>query len=272
MAYQLICFDMDGTLLASDKRVLQSSLDAIAEAQAAGKFVAIATGRAPRMVEMNTDELSMIRYVVCSSGAQLMDLTTGEVTTVGGIDPAVLERIFELVDGLDVGCEAFIGHDFYTPEFYINNTDHYDLGIYASMYKALAVPCNDLRSACLAPDAQVTKFLMHFVSEEDKEKVNAGLIGMPCVLADSEAISIEVSPAGIDKGTGVVALAAKLGVDISEVITVGDQANDIPMLRVAGLGVAMGNAIPETVEAADVQVADNNNGGCAQAIREYLLA
>ena len=52
----------------------------------------------------------------------------------------------------------------------------------------------------------------------------------------------------------------------------GDADNDLAMLRAAGLGVAMGNAIPTAVEAADVQVADNDHGGCAEAVRRYLLA
>ena len=51
----------------------------------------------------------------------------------------------------------------------------------------------------------------------------------------------------------------------------GDAENDLPMLRVAGLGVAMGNATEEALAEADIVVADNDHDGCAEAIRRFLL-
>ena len=73
------------------------------------------------------------------------------------------------------------------------------------------------------------------------------------------------------RGTGLLALAEKLGVAPEATIAVGDADNDLPMLRDAGLAVAMGNANQNARELADVVVADNDHGGCAEAIRRYLL-
>ena len=73
-------------------------------------------------------------------------------------------------------------------------------------------------------------------------------------------------------GVPVALCAALLGVPESSTISVGDAENDLAMLRSAGLGVAMGNALPCAVEAADVQVADNDHDGVAEAIERYLLA
>ena len=158
MTYQLVALDMDGTLLDGAKRVLPSSTEAIGEALAAGRHVAICSGRCPAMVEVSRDELAGIRYAICGSGTSLF-----------------------------------------------------------------------------------------------------------------ETASLEFSPAEANKGTGMLALAELLGVPREATIAVGDADNDLPMLRDAGLGVAMGNANERVRAAADVVVADNDHGGVAEAIRAYLL-
>ena len=158
MAYQLIALDMDGTLLDGAKRVLPSSTEAIEEALAAGRHVAICSGRCPAMVEVSRDELAGIRYAICGSGTSLF-----------------------------------------------------------------------------------------------------------------ETASLEFSPTEANKGTGMLALAELLGVPREATMAVGDADNDLPMLRGAGLGVAMGNANERVRAAADVVVADNDHGGVAEAIRTYLL-
>ena len=62
-----------------------------------------------------------------------------------------------------------------------------------------------------------------------------------------------------------------LGVPIEEAIGVGDAFNDVPMLKMAGLGVAMGNSNEEALRAADVVVSDNDHDGIAEIIDKYLL-
>ena len=86
-----------------------------------------------------------------------------------------------------------------------------------------------------------------------------------------EKHSIEVTHASVTKGTGLLALAAQLGISPEQTIAVGDADNDLPMLRAAGLAVAMGNANENARAASDVTVADNNHGGCAEAIHRFLL-
>ena len=170
MAYQLIALDMDGTLLDGAKRVLPSSTEAIEEALAAGRHVAICSGRCPAMVEVSRDELAGIRYAICGSGTSLYDLDERRLLWETRLDHDALVRILD-------ACE----------------------------------------------------------------------------------------------GTGMLALAELLGVPREATMAVGDADNDLPMLRDAGLGVAMGNANERVRAAADVVVADNDHGGVAEAIRTYLL-
>ena len=78
MTYQLVALDMDGTLLDGAKRVLPSSTEAIGEALAAGRHVAICSGRCPAMVEVSRDELAGIRYAICGSGTSLFETASLE--------------------------------------------------------------------------------------------------------------------------------------------------------------------------------------------------
>ena len=89
--------------------------------------------------------------------------------------------------------------------------------------------------------------------------------------AFSQANSLEISPKSVSKGIALEDLCGLLGIPIERCIAVGDSGNDLEMLRAAGLGIAMGNASPDAVDASDVTVADNNHGGCAEAVYDYLL-
>ncbi|OUP39159.1 HAD family hydrolase [Olsenella sp. An188] len=192
MAYQLIALDMDGTLLDGAKRVLPSSTEAIEEALAARRHVAICSGRCPAMVEVSRDELA-------------------------------------------------------------------------------GRPAEDMRALLRDPRTHVQKINVHFRDEATRERVRALVSDLGLGLVDFETASLEFSPTEANKGTGMLALAELLGVPREATMAVGDADNDLPMLRDAGLGVAMGNANERVRAAADVVVADNDHGGVAEAIRTYLL-
>ena len=84
-------------------------------------------------------------------------------------------------------------------------------------------------------------------------------------------INIEIMPAGMDKGKGVRDMARAMGVSMDQVMALGDENNDIPMLRAAGFGVAMGNASEETKNAARFITASNAEEGFALALETYVL-
>jgi Cof subfamily protein (haloacid dehalogenase superfamily) len=80
---------------------------------------------------------------------------------------------------------------------------------------------------------------------------------------------IEIVPLGISKATGVEELARPLGITAEGVVSFGDMPNDVPMLQWAGLGVAMGNAHPEAVAAADEVTATNDEDGVARVLERW---
>lgn len=96
-------------------------------------------------------------------------------------------------------------------------------------------------------------------------------MGLSVSAVYSEIASLELTAAGVNKGTGLVKLCEHLGISVDETIAVGDADNDIAILKTAGLAVAMGNAEEYVKALADVVVADCDHDGCAEAIEKYLL-
>ena len=82
---------------------------------------------------------------------------------------------------------------------------------------------------------------------------------------------LEISPAGVTKWSAIQRLAKAWGIEDSEICAVGDDVNDIPMIRAAGLGVAMGNALPEVKAAADRIAPGHDDDGLVEVVN-WLLA
>lgn len=271
MNYQLIAFDMDGTLLSSEKRVLPSSTRAIERAVAAGKTVAIASGRSPQMIELDQASFAAVRYAICCNGTVLYDLHEHRVLTAAPMPREVITTALDALGDEDAMIDVFQGWGFYCQASHIESMPRYNMGVYQDMYRMTARQVEDIRPVLLNPGATYQKFIFHFTSPEARERVAARLAGVPAELARSEVSSLEFSPAGVTKAAGLLALADLLGIDHAATIAVGDADNDLDMLRAAGLGVAMGNANENARAAADVTVADNDHDGCSEAIERFLL-
>mgnify|MGYP004488016321 CR=1 FL=1 len=273
MAYEIIALDMDGTLLDSRKRVLASSVDAIERAAAAGKTVAICSGRCPAMVTKYRDELPGVRYAICCAGAVIYDMERDRVVDEVDLDPAFVAHALDVAE--EEGpflLEITSGTGIYMQADEMGRAAACGVGAYESLYHETATVVEDAHAYARKADVPQSKLNFHFEDVTARDRCRARLEGDDVVITNAERSSMEFSAPGVDKGVGLARLAELLGVDASATIAVGDAENDLSMLRSAGLGVAMGNALPCAVEAADVQVADNDHDGVAEAIGRYLLA
>ena len=271
MSYQLIAFDMDGTLLDSGKQILASSSAAIGEAAASGKTVAIASGRCPSMIAPYAAELPGVRYAICTSGASLYDIAEDTVLIERTFSQEVIDHVVDVVGDEDLMCEIFSGRGFFYPAADIDRMDRYHMGAYQETYRALGEPMESTWDVLVSGDLPLQKFNLHFARVEARERVLAELADAEVELARSETSSLEFSPAGVSKGSGLAELCRIAGLPLEATIAVGDSDNDLPILERAGLAVAMGNAGERVLRAAGAVVADNDHDGCAEAIRRFLL-
>lgn len=272
MAFELIALDMDGTLLDSRKQVLPSSVEAISEAAAAGKNVAIASGRCPKMVSMYKEQLPGVRYSICCAGAVVYDLELGRTLFERDIAADVVARALRTAD--EEGAyilEVTAGEGVYMEAAEIATAPECGVGAYQQLYMETSELVDDAHAVALDPATRISKLNFHFADVAARDRTHERLADADVVVTNCEASSLEFTCPGTDKGTGLAELTRILGIDLAQAIAVGDAENDLPMLRVAGLGVAMGNALPSAVAAAGVQVADNDHDGVAEAIRRYLI-
>lgn len=271
MNYELVAFDMDGTLLDTKKQVLPSSVEAISAAVAAGKTVAICSGRCPVMVAHHRDALPSVRYAICSSGATLYDMEEDHLLATHAIEKDLIAQARDACAGEDVSADAFCGRGFYYPAAHYDVLDRYGVGVYESLFHETGNAVDDFWGTILDPAVSVEKIDLHFADRPSRDRVLERIEGLAFDLAYSESTTLEISPAGVNKGTGLADLAGILGLPVEATIGVGDSNNDLPMLRAAGLAVAMANGNDNVRTLADVIVSDNDHDGCAEVIDRFLL-
>ena len=120
---------------------------------------------------------------------------------------------------------------------------------------------------------EIEKYSMIYHDEAERDAawraIEAACPGVE--LTSSLPRNMEVNAPGVTKGSGLLALAAHLGLTRAQTMAVGDSGNDHAMIEAAGLGVAMGNATDDIRKIADVTTDDNNHDGVAAAIEKYVL-
>lgn len=272
---KLVALDMDGTLLTTDKRILPSTLEAIRAAQAMGCAVALCTGRSPEMISVYEEQLSDLRYAICNSGATVLDRSEG--TLAGntlyekGFSAEVLSQIVAQVREGDYVFEIFADNSSYMDEGCMDQLDSHNLGVYKPLFKKHAHFVPNVLDWVEEGHTRIVKFNVHTTSVEERNRLRSVFADFPVTMANTEKTALELSPEGVSKATGLYALCENLDIEPVHTMAVGDSGNDVEVLRAAGLGVAMGNADMETLAASQVQVADCDNGGIAEAFDRFVL-
>jgi Cof subfamily protein (haloacid dehalogenase superfamily) len=207
---------------------------------------------------------------VCANGAVIYDSATDKILSARTLSPDVLAELAEIATrvipgaGLAVERVGRSAHDAATPQFVSSpgyehawlNPDNTEV----SVQDLLSAPAVKLliRKAGARSGDMAAALAAHVGIEGDLTySTNNGLI--------------EVVPLGVSKATGVEEVAQPLGIVAADVVAFGDMPNDVPMLRWAGLGVAMGNAHPDAIEAADEVTAPNTDDGLARVLERWWL-
>ncbi|QZT62617.1 HAD family hydrolase [Mycolicibacterium austroafricanum] len=266
----LIATDVDGTLLDDDENVSPRTRSVVRAVVDAGAQFVLATGRPPRWVPPIVDQLGFAPMAVCANGAVIYDPSNDRIVSARTLSADELGQLAEIATrvvpgaGLAVERVGSSAHDAATPQFVSSpgyehawlNPDNTEV----SMEDLLSAPAVKLliRKAGARSADMAAALARHIGIEGDiTYSTNNGLI--------------EIVPRGVSKATGIEELARPLGIEPADVVTFGDMPNDVPMLGWAGLGVAMGNAHPDAVAAADEVTATNAEDGVARVLERWWL-
>ncbi|HEY6740435.1 MAG TPA: HAD family hydrolase [Actinopolymorphaceae bacterium] len=251
---RLVALDIDGTLVDPANRISPAVQTAVARAVAAGAHVVLSTGRGLIGTRGLAEELELERpYLVCSNGAVTVRLhpdTGPEVLDVVTFDARpVLELLMKrLPDALVAVEEIGVGYRVNAP---------FPQGEISGEIRV--VPPEEL------VPGPVTRVILREASNDVDQLLDAiDRIGLHEVAYYIGTTAwLDLAPDGVSKATGLEKVTERLGVDRADVLAIGDGANDIDMLRWAGRGVAMGNAVSAVQAAADAVTATQSEDGVA---------
>ncbi len=268
--YDLIAFDMDGTLLDSGKKIRDDSLSMIKKAAAQGKTVCLSTGRCLPELLPYEKELSDVRYFICISGALVYDNQKKCALEKNAVPDDEAEKIFERIRGRDLMVHL-LSDDSVVEKSKVTQMERYRMGIYSETFNKITLQVDDAAEYWRKTRIPLYKINLYSKSVEEREELLNLLSDLELTFAFSETTSLECTAKNVSKGSGLEFLCGRIGIPLEKTIAVGDADNDLEILKTAGLAVAMGNANGNVKNLADVTVGGNDSGGCAQAIREFLI-
>ncbi|WP_368661533.1 Cof-type HAD-IIB family hydrolase [Streptomyces sp. NA04227] len=271
---KLIATDLDGTLLREDKTVSPRTVQALADAEAAGIDVFFVTGRPLRWMQPVQDYVHGHGLAICNNGAAVVDMSTDldehRFVKLRPLPRAtaleVVERLRAALPGTSFAIERTghgLQHEPTYPRIWVESHD-----IVAPAEKLLA---EDFEGG----DEPILKMLArHAVLDADTfMDLGRKAIGDTATLTRSSSSALlEISGPGVTKASTLEQCCADRGVEAAEVVAFGDMPNDIEMLRWVGAGYAMGNAHPAVVAAAPHQTLVNEEDGVAAVIEQILAS
>ncbi|MCF0147338.1 MAG: HAD family phosphatase [Clostridium sp.] len=270
--YKLVCIDLDGTLLTDDKKITNENIETIKSAISSGVNICIATGRIYKFVDYIKDLLEVSTKVIASNGGII--LTEDGNLKFNTLSYNEILKLKELVKDYDVeiylNTENEIISEGKIPDTYsyknINRTliDKHKVKIIENYSFENLRKDNKYRivkAICINKDNldEVRKVRTMLEQTEEFE------------ISSAEHQYCEINSKGISKGKAIEELSRELGIDIKDVICIGDGGNDIEMLKRAGMAVAMENGMDNVKAIADYITDDNNNSGVARAIKKLIL-
>lgn len=264
---RLIATDIDGTLLNERKEISPRSLRAIRDARERGITVAIASGRFAENVYVLLEQYGLRLPIIAINGARVVDENLRDLS-ISTMEPRAARETLDTL--LSWGSDYFIFGDRFICTSSRELTHHTELSQGERMKEMGFRYYHGPAEAREAVHYPVYKFFV--CNNVPLEPVRAALSGIPGVdLTSSSVRNVEVMPTGVDKGTGIREMARALGVPLRQVMALGDESNDIPMLKAAGYGVAMGNGSETAKQAARYTTASNDQEGFAKAVEKWAL-
>ena len=260
---RIIAMDLDGTLVKGQQGVTLGVRRAIDEARAAGIQITIATGRMFRSARRFADDLQITLPIICYQGSLVREPITGVTHHHDVLPTGPAQAAVEFARRRGLHVNAYIDDELYmeadTPEgrFYAASSD---------------VPITFVDDLVVAVTAGSTKLV--FVMDEDRV-LDAiaemdGRFGPTVQATRSHPRFAEIVRRDVNKGTALERVAAVANVSLEQTMGIGDNLNDLDLVRSAGIGVAMGDGDPRVLAAADWITGSYEDDGVAQAIERLL--
>ena len=267
MNIRIIATDLDGTLSNDEKIITPATKDALTAAQKAGIKVVLASARPAPGLLRECRALSVEKYggiLMSYNGGCIVDAASMKVLYKTGIETETMRSVLRLLKAYPVTPILDDGKRFYVT----------DKNGYKVEYECQnnGMECTEVEDLAEFLDFSPVKVLMSVDPAEisNVQKSIAPHLPEGLAIVQTAPFYLEVIPRSINKGEGLKKVCELLQIPVSETIAFGDAENDIPMIKAAGIGVAMGNSTEAVKAAADFITSSNNDDGIAFALQKFL--
>ncbi|MCR4430936.1 MAG: Cof-type HAD-IIB family hydrolase [Tepidanaerobacteraceae bacterium] len=284
--FKLIALDIDGTLITSHYTITRRTRKALRDAMDAGMRVTIATGRFYHSARHIARSIGINAPLVCNDGALIKDISTGKTVFFKPLPMDTARDVLHVaakyssfkVQIFMEDYKIYAGRGYRSMQFgrFLKLSSRYSIqGCCNYLRDFVFVPAKDAGDIAGAekmmtqPPAKIVIYAepgeLEIFKRDIKEKFGDGIFLTTAIKNTVDILNGEVS-----KARGIAVLAEMLGIRRQEIIAIGDNINDMPMLEYAGLGVAMGNGPDVVKRKADFVTATNDDDGIALFIEKLL--
>ncbi len=265
---RLVATDVDGTLIDRAEQVSPRTRAVVKALVDDGVHFVLATGRPPRWIDPVVDGLGYPPLCVCGNGAVVYDSAADRILYSNSLDVDRLAWLAELAERVLPGCGLAAervgetAHDAATPQF-VSSPEYQHAWLNPDDTQVAR------REVLAAPAIKMLIRLPGTTSADMRAALEPHLDDRADLTYSTDHGLIELSAPGVTKASGLTIVAERLGIEHRDIIAFGDMPNDVPMLRLAGHGVAMGNAHPEAIAAADEITGSNAEDGVARVLERW---
>ena len=273
MDIKIIALDLDGTLLTTDKRLTEENRRALERAAEKGIEIVPSTGRFYKGMPDVIKDLDFIHYAITINGAEVLDLRKDTVIYGSDIPLDTALYLNDRFDALGVAHDVYVQSIGYMDRRFLDHIEDYlPDPIYCSTLRGMRVPLDDVRAFMIETGKNVQKVQIFSKSVDVLLQTGEYIRqNFPELIATSSLKNnLEVNNAKANKGDALHALTDYLGLRSENTMAFGDGGNDLPMLRAAGVSVAMGNSLQTLKDEADYTTLTHDQSGVAYMINKLL--
>lgn len=288
--YRFIAIDLDGTLLNSYGEISAKNQSAIQYAIEKKVEVVLTSGRPISSVQTFAHEIGADHYIICGNGSIVYNMEKKQNLYTNFLNKKKVLEIIKICE------ENSIYYNVYTDNFILAKSLNYNVlffnqennkkaderktnikiveNLYQYIQEAenqnylkITICDNDeiIFSSIIRKLRQLREIDVLDIEHMSRKMIKSGTEEIPI-----EYFYTEITNQNVNKWFAIQALIEHLHIEPEEVMAIGDNVNDLMMIKNAGLGIIMENAAPYIKEEADVIVVDNNHDGVAEAIQEYI--
>lgn len=266
LPYRAIALDLDGTLTNHDKVVTQKTREALLQAEAEGVVIILASGRPTYGIEPVAECLELDKrggYILSYNGGNIVNAKTGEKLFAQFLPDEVIPILYRYAKEKNHALLGYAGNEIITEmpdDQYVKEESHIN-----------KMNIRKVENLFEALEPHPTKLLMTGDPADMLKAENelSEILGDRMDIFRSAPFFLELVPKGIDKAKSLLRLLSKINLTPADMIAFGDGYNDLSMLKLAGMGVAMQNAAPEVRAEADYITLSNEEDGVAAALEHF---